>query len=215
MKKRIIVITGASRGIGRGIAEELSHLNNVIIVGTSTSNSGCKIINKYLNGNGIGIKLNIANSCEIMKTIELIYKKIGFIDVLINNAGITRDKLLINMKSQDWNEVLNVNLNSIFYISKSVVNNMIKRKKGKIITIGSMIAHVGNRGQTNYSASKLGLVGFHKSLALELAHRGITVNMIAPGFIKTDMTKKISQKKNKRIYFKNTNEKIWYNKRNF
>ncbi|AAO27043.1 3-oxoacyl-[acyl-carrier protein] reductase [Buchnera aphidicola str. Bp (Baizongia pistaciae)] len=192
--KKIAVITGANRGLGKGIAEELSNTNNITVIGTSTSQKGCKIINKYLKNNGIGIKLDITNPNEITKTMDFVYKNFGRVDILINNAGIIRDKLLINMKTQDWNSVLNVNLNSIFYMSKSVIRNMIKNKQGKIITIGSVIAHIGNCGQTNYSAAKLGLVGFHKSLALELAPKGITVNMIAPGLIKTGMTNNLSQK---------------------
>lgn len=194
--KKVAVITGANRGLGKGIAEELLNTNNITVIGTSTSQLGCEIINEYLkNNNGIGIKLDISDPNEIITTMNLIYKRFGSIDILINNAGITRDKLLINMKIQDWEKVLNVNLNSIFYLSQSVVKNMIKKKQGKIITIGSVISYIGNIGQTNYSAAKFGLVGFHKSLALELASKGITVNMVAPGLIKTDMTKNLNQKR--------------------
>lgn len=203
IKKKIVVITGANKGLGKYITQEFSNKKKFIVIGTSTSQLGCDNINKYLkNKDGIGIKLDITNPNNIYKTINFIYEKYGFIDILINNAGVIQDKLLINMTTNEWEKVLNVNLNSIFYMSKSVIKPMIKKKQGKIITIGSALAHIGSLGQTNYTASKLGLVGFHKSLALELASHGITVNMVAPGLIKTDMTSNLNKRKIKNFLLK-------------
>ncbi|XBC40570.1 MAG: 3-oxoacyl-ACP reductase FabG [Buchnera aphidicola (Nurudea yanoniella)] len=194
LKKKIALVTGASRGIGKGIATKLMH-QGIIVIGTSTSNHGIKIIKNYLKKNGTGIILDVNNPNSIQNTIIEIYKNFEYIDILINNIGIVKDKLLVNMTYEDWNNVLQVNLNSVFHISKPIIKRMTKKKKGKIVTIGSIIGHIGNYGQTNYSASKSGLIGFNKSLAKEVASKGICVNMIAPGFIKTNMIQNLTQKK--------------------
>ncbi|XBC42622.1 MAG: 3-oxoacyl-ACP reductase FabG [Buchnera aphidicola (Kaburagia rhusicola ensigallis)] len=191
--KKIALVTGASHGIGKGIAKKLVN-QGITVIGTSKSQHGKNIINNYLKNKGIGIILNTTNTNSIEKTIKNIYNDFKYIDILINNIGIVKDKLLINMTYKEWNDVININLNSIFHISKPIVKNMTKKRKGKIITIGSIMGHIGNHGQTNYSASKSGLIGFHRSLALEVAHKGICINMIAPGFIETRITKHLTQR---------------------
>ncbi|XBC38448.1 MAG: 3-oxoacyl-ACP reductase FabG [Buchnera aphidicola (Floraphis choui)] len=191
------LVTGASSGIGKGIAKKLVS-QGIMVIGTSTSAIGQKKINNYLKKNGSSFILNAENPNSITKTIQNIYNNFESIDILINNIGIINDKLLINMTHKEWNNVLNINLNSIFYITQPIVQKMIKKKKGKIVTIGSIMGHIGNLGQTNYSTSKSGLIGFHRSLALEVASQGICVNMIAPGFIETNMTKNLTERqKNK------------------
>jgi len=187
INKKTALITGANRGIGKGIAKKLVD-QGIRVIGTSTTQKGVEIINNYLEKNGFGCILNLKNTNSITETIKEIYKKKYSIDILINNAGIKEDNLLVNMKNQEWDDVIKTNLSSIFYLVKSVIRSMIKKRQGRIITIGSIIACTGNKGQVNYSASKSGLVGFHKSLALEVASKGITVNIVAPGFIKTDLT---------------------------
>ncbi|XBC37923.1 MAG: beta-ketoacyl-ACP reductase [Buchnera aphidicola (Meitanaphis microgallis)] len=201
LKKKIALVTGASHGIGRGIAEKLIQ-KGIVVIGTSTSEIGKKIINNYLKNNGTSFVLNTMHTSSIKKTIQSIYKEFKYIDILINNIGIVKDKLLINMTHEEWNDVLNVNLNSIFHISQPIIKNMIKRRQGKIVTIGSVIGHIGNFGQTNYSTSKSGLIGFHKSVALEVASRGICVNMVAPGFIETNMTKNLTKRQKEKYLLK-------------
>lgn len=179
------LITGANRGIGKAIAKKLIN-EGINVIGTSTTQKGVKTIDNYLKENGFGFILNLKNTNSITKKIKEIYKKTRSIDILINNAGIKEDNLLVTMKKKEWDDVIKTNLSSVFYLVKSVIRSMIKNRWGRIITIGSVIAHQGNKGQVNYSASKSGLVGFHKSLALEVASKGITVNIVSPGFIKTD-----------------------------
>lgn len=164
-----------------------------MVIGTATTQLGVQKINDHLKHDGQGIILNLHNTVTIKKTIKNIYQNFGAIDILVNNAGINRDKLLINMTTQDWIDVLNINLTGVFHLSQSILYSMIKQRKGRIITIGSISGHIGNTGQTNYSAAKSGLIGFHKSLALEVASYGITVNVIAPGLIKTDMTSALNK----------------------
>jgi len=176
--------------------------NGIQVIGTATTKIGAQKISQNLKKNGQGIILNIDDSIEMNHCIKNIYNKFGKIDILINNAGICHDKLLINMTTKDWTNVLMVNLNGVFHLSKSVLSSMIKNRYGRILTIGSIVGYTGNIGQTNYSASKSGLIGFHKSLALEVANYGITVNMIAPGLIKTDMTNTIDIKKYKKYISK-------------
>ncbi|CAL4323643.1 3-oxoacyl-[acyl-carrier-protein] reductase FabG [Buchnera aphidicola (Protaphis terricola)] len=190
-KKKTALITGASQGIGKAIA--LKFLNKGIrVIGTSTTQNGVNKINKYLKNNGFGLILDLKNTNSISEKIKEIYKKVYFIDILINNAGIKSDKLLIYMNNKEWEDIIKVNLTSIFYISKEIIRSMIKKKEGRIITISSMIGYTGNKGQVNYSTSKAGLIGFHKSLALELASKNITVNIVAPGLIKTNFIKDLN-----------------------
>ncbi|QCI20487.1 3-oxoacyl-[acyl-carrier-protein] reductase [Buchnera aphidicola (Brachycaudus cardui)] len=184
-KKKTALITGASRGIGQAIAKKLI-TKGIQVIGTSTTQDGVQIINNYVKKNGFGILLNLNNSNDIIEVIKDIFKKKYSIDILINNAGIKEDKLLVKMNSKEWDQVIKTNLTSVFHLVKSVVRPMIQNRRGRIITISSIVAYTGNKGQVNYSASKSGLIGFHKSLALELASKGITVNIVAPGLINTD-----------------------------
>ncbi|OQM34363.1 3-oxoacyl-[acyl-carrier-protein] reductase [bacterium endosymbiont of Pedicinus badii] len=189
-ENKIVLVTGASRGIGYEIAKMFSN-KGAIVVGTSTNKLGISKIEKIFKKNVFAMKLDVSNFQNIKKFFEKFYNKFNNIDILVNNAGIIKDNLLIRMKIDDWNQVLQINLHSIFYISKIVVYRMLKKKFGRIINISSLIADSGNIGQSNYSTSKSGLIGFSKSLAREVASRNITVNVVSPGFIKTDMTKKM------------------------
>ena len=196
MDKTIALVTGASRGIGEAIALELSR-NNIFVVGTATSDIGVKKIQEILQvdtkGDGAGLILNANNNESIETLIKNIEETYGDIDILVNNAGITKDTLLMKMKEEDWNEVIDTNLKSVFKLSQSVIRKMLKKKYGRIINISSVVGHSGNAGQTNYTASKAGISGFTKSLAQEVGSRGITVNCVAPGFIDTDMTNSLSE----------------------
>jgi 3-oxoacyl-[acyl-carrier protein] reductase len=199
---KLALVTGANRGIGYYISNTLANYGAKVI-GTSKSIHGVNIINKYLGKKGIGLILNlIDNSESIKKFLNNIHHKFGNIDILVNNAGITSDNLLIKMKESEWNNVLITNLTSVFILSKEVIRYMLKKSFGRIITIGSIIGSIGNIGQVNYAASKSGLIGFSKSLALEVAHKGVTVNIISPGFIETDMTHKLSKYKKNHILSK-------------
>ncbi|ALD15294.1 3-oxoacyl-[acyl-carrier-protein] reductase FabG [Buchnera aphidicola (Aphis glycines)] len=195
--KKTALVTGANKGIGKAIAIKLSK-QGIRVIGTSTSQYGVQAINAYLKKNGFGLILDLKDTNSISEKIEEIYKKKYSIDILINNAGAKLDKLLIQMKNKEWEDIIKINLTSIFYISKAVIRSMIKKKSGRIITISSIIGYTGNKGQINYSAAKSGLIGFHKTLALEVASKGITVNIIAPGLIKTEFIKDLnaSQYKN-------------------
>ena len=196
MDKKIALVTGASRGIGEAIALELSR-NNIFVVGTATSDIGVKKIQEMLQDDtkvvGAGLILNANNNESIETLIKNIEETYGDIDILVNNAGITKDTLLMKMKEEDWNEVIDTNLKSVFKLSQSVIRKMLKKKYGRIINISSVVGHSGNAGQTNYTASKAGISGFTKSLAQEVGSRGITVNSVAPGFIDTDMTNSLSE----------------------
>ncbi|MFB6421907.1 MAG: 3-oxoacyl-ACP reductase FabG [Candidatus Malihini olakiniferum] len=186
-ERKIALVTGANRGIGRAIAEALV-ARGTIVVGTATSENGAQAITEYLKINGKGYLLNVADQSSIDTVLTTIRANFGEIDILINNAGIVRDNLLIRMKDEEWEDVIDTNLTSVFRLSKSVLRAMMKKRFGRIVTIGSVVGTMGNIGQTNYAAAKAGLIGFSKSLAREVASRGITVNVVAPGFIKTDMT---------------------------
>ncbi|MBK4775351.1 3-oxoacyl-ACP reductase [Candidatus Pantoea edessiphila] len=192
LKNKVALVTGASRGIGLAIAEKLL-FSGAIVIGTSTNQSGVSIIDYHLRNKGKGIILNVNDSKCVSSVVKEIKSEFGYIDILINNAGIIRDNLLIRMSENDWEEVIDTNLTSVFKISKAFLPFMIKRRKGRIITISSIVGICGNIGQTNYSSSKAGLIGFSKSLALEIASRGITVNVVSPGFIETDMTRALHQ----------------------
>ena len=191
IEKKTALVTGANQGLGKEIAIKLSQ-KGIQVIGTSTTVDGVKTINKYLKKNGFGFILDLKDTDSILEKMKEIYKKKYSIDILINNAGITSDNLLVYMNNKEWENVIKINLTSVFYMSKSVIRSMIKKRYGRIVTIGSVIGYLGNQGQINYSASKSGLIGFHKSLALEVAQKGITVNIVSPGFIKTNLTKNLN-----------------------
>ncbi|VFP79233.1 3-oxoacyl-ACP reductase FabG [Buchnera aphidicola] len=198
MKKKIALVTGANKGIGKKISTELISLN-IFVIGTSTTKKGVEIIKKNLQNNGTGILINFLKISTIKIKIKKLINKFKKIDIFIHNSGIINDKLLITMKNSEWNNVININLSSIFYITKIILIPMIKQKYGRIIIISSLVSHTGQIGQTNYAASKAGLIGFSKSLALEVASKGVTVNLVSPGYIITDMTKKILSFNKKKI----------------
>lgn len=191
MDKKVAIVTGASRGIGRAIAEKLV-ADGFFVIGTATSDSGADAISAYLGENGKGFKLNVADAADIENFIKITGDEYGTPAVLVNNAGITRDNLLMRMKDEEWDDIINTNLTSIFRMSKAVLRSMMKARYGRIINISSVVGSTGNAGQTNYAAAKAGMVGFAKSMAKEVGSRGITVNTVAPGFIDTDMTKELS-----------------------
>ena len=184
---KIALVTGASRGIGKAIAEKLVACGATVI-GTATTENGAEAISQYLGQNGKGLALNVTDEASIESVISTIKAEFGDIDILVNNAGITRDNLLMRMKDDEWQDILDTNLTSVFRLSKALMRTMMKKRYGRIITIGSVVGTMGNAGQANYAAAKAGLIGFSKSLAREVASRGITVNVVAPGFIETDMT---------------------------
>lgn len=188
---KIALVTGASRGIGRAIAEKLV-AGGAKVIGTATSEKGAEAIGEYLGENGKGVMLNVVDSASIEQVLTTIRTEFGEIDILVNNAGITRDNLLMRMKDDEWQDILDTNLTSVFRLSKAVMRAMMKKRCGRIITIGSVVGTMGNAGQANYAAAKAGLIGFSKSLAREVASRGITVNVVAPGFIETDMTRALT-----------------------
>jgi 3-oxoacyl-[acyl-carrier protein] reductase len=187
---KLVLITGASRGIGKAIALTLGEAG-ATVVGTATTESGADNISKVFAKNNIsgkGIKLNVTNNEQIASLVKIVNEEFGPIDILINNAGITRDNILLRMKEDEWEDIIETNLSSIYKMSKSVLRGMIKNRSGRIISITSVVGAMGNAGQSNYAASKAGMIGFTKSLAREVGVRNITVNAIAPGFIETDMT---------------------------
>jgi len=190
---QIALVTGASRGIGQAIAKGLGK-ENAIVIGTATSDAGAEKISAYLKESGvsgIGMTLNVSDADSIKACLATITKDFGTPDILINNAGITRDNLLMKMKDDEWDDIISTNLTSIFRMSKAVVRGMMKKRQGRIISISSVVGATGNPGQTNYAAAKAGLIGFSKSLAREIGSRNITVNTVAPGFIDTDMTREL------------------------
>ena len=193
-EQKIALVTGASRGIGAEIALELSK-NGMFVIGTATSDGGAKSIEENFKTNqqkGIGLVLNVNNNRSIESLMQNIEESYGGINILVNNAGVTKDTLLMKMKDEDWDDVINTNLKSVFKLSRCVIRKMMKNRYGRIINISSVVGHTGNAGQTNYTASKAGMTGFTKSLAQEVGSRGITVNCVAPGFIDTEMTKSLS-----------------------
>lgn len=192
MQGKIALVTGATRGIGRAVAEELVS-KGAFVIGTATSEKGADSISAYLGEKGKGLVLNVADQASIDAVLEQIKQEFGDIDILVNNAGITRDNLLMRMKDEEWFDILQTNLSSVYHLSKAVLRTMMKKRFGRIINIGSVVGSMGNAGQTNYCAAKAGLIGFSKALAKEVASRGITVNVVAPGFIATDMTDVLSE----------------------
>ncbi|KKD01274.1 MULTISPECIES: 3-oxoacyl-ACP reductase FabG [Photobacterium] len=191
LEGKVALVTGASRGIGRAIAEILVE-RGATVVGTATSESGAEAISAYLGDKGKGLALNVTSQESIDAVLKQIKEEFGDVDILVNNAGITRDNLLMRMKDDEWQDIINTNLTSIFRLSKAVLRSMMKKRYGRIISIGSVVGTMGNAGQANYSAAKAGVIGFTKSMAREVASRGITVNAVAPGFIETDMTKALN-----------------------
>jgi 3-oxoacyl-[acyl-carrier protein] reductase len=184
----IALVTGASRGIGAAIADLLA-ARGAKVIGTATTESGAVAISaRMAAAGGIGKVLNVTDSAAVDVLIDEIGKSIGPVSVLVNNAGITRDQILMRMKDEDWNAILDTNLSSVYRTSKAVMRGMMKARKGRIINIASVIGLTGNAGQSNYAAAKAGIIAFSKSLAKEIGSRGITVNVVAPGFIQTDMT---------------------------
>lgn len=193
LEGQVALVTGASRGIGKAIAETLA-TKGATVIGTATTESGAEKITEYLSvSGGKGMMLNVADADSIKDVIKVISSDFGNISILVNNAGITRDNLLMIMKDEQWDDIIQTNLTSIFRLSKAVVRPMMKARTGRIINIGSVVGLTGNPGQTNYSASKAAVMGFSKSLAREIGSRNITVNTVAPGFIDTDMTKELPE----------------------
>ena len=190
LNEKLVLVTGASRGIGRAIALTLGAAGATVI-GTATSDEGAANISKIFTENNIlgkGMKLNVTDNEQISDLLKNIAADYGSVDILVNNAGITRDNILVRMKEEEWDEIIDTNLSSVYKMSKAVLRGMIKKRSGRIISITSVVGATGNAGQSNYAAAKAGIMGFTKSLAREVGVRGITVNAIAPGFIKTDMT---------------------------
>ncbi|OTJ68853.1 3-oxoacyl-ACP reductase [Pseudomonas aeruginosa] len=195
LQGKVALVTGASRGIGQAIALELGRLGAVVI-GTATSASGAGKIAETLKANGVegaGLVLDVSSDESVAATLEHIQQHLGQPLIVVNNAGITRDNLLVRMKDDEWFDVVNTNLNSLYRLSKAVLRGMTKARWGRIINIGSVVGAMGNAGQTNYAAAKAGLEGFTRALAREVGSRAITVNAVAPGFIDTDMTRELPE----------------------
>ena len=195
---KVVLVTGASRGIGKAIATQLKTLGATVI-GTATSEHGAEKISEYL-GAGNGLVLNVTNDDSIAALFDAIKTAHGSVDILVNNAGITRDNLFMRMKTDEWDDIIDTNLSSVFKVSKAAIRPMMKKRTGRIINIGSVVGSMGNAGQVNYATSKAGLLGFTKSLAREVASRGITVNTVAPGFIDTDMTQTLTDEQKEGIF---------------
>lgn len=191
MERRLALVTGAGRGIGRAIALELGHRGFDIAVNYKNSNASAEALCSELlafGGRAKPFKADVANPEDVRMMFEEIEKEMGTVQVLVNNAGITRDNLLMRMKADEWNDVISANLNSVFYCTKEAIRGMVKARWGRIVSIASVVGLIGNAGQANYSATKAGIIGFSKSVAREYAAKGVTANVVAPGFIETDMT---------------------------
>jgi len=191
----IALVSGASRGIGQAIARTLGQYG-AIVIGTATSEAGAEAITQDLQGQGIkgrGLRLDVADPASVEAVIKVVIKEFGDPGILVNNAGITRDNLLMRMKQAEWDTIIDTNLSSVYRLSKAVLRGMMKARRGRIVSITSVVGAIGNAGQTNYAAAKAGVIGFTKSLAREVGSRGITVNAVAPGFIDTDMTRRLAE----------------------
>ena len=196
LQNQIALITGTSRGIGKAIALKLGK-DGATVIGTATTDEGVKSISNYLNEAGIkgkGIILNVNDTDKIKNLFTEIRKEFGEVTILVNNAGITRDDLLVRMKDEKWDEVIGTNLKAIFRLSREVLRSMMMARSGRIINIASIVGTTGNAGQSNYAAAKAGILGLSKSLAREVGSRNITINCVAPGFVDTDMTRALSEK---------------------
>ena len=188
---QVALVTGASRGIGQAVTLALAQ-QGATVVGTATTPAGAEAISAYLQQAGLqgrGVALDVTNAAQVDEVVEALLKEFVNINILVNNAGITRDNLLMRMKDEEWDAIMDTNLTSVFRMSRAVLRNMMKARQGRIISIASVVGVMGNAGQTNYSAAKAGIIGFSKSLAREVGSRNITVNCVAPGFIDTDMTR--------------------------
>ncbi|MDT3720031.1 3-oxoacyl-ACP reductase FabG [Pseudomonas oryzihabitans] len=195
LQGKVALVTGATRGIGQAIALELGRLGATVI-GTATSEAGAQRIAESLKANGIegtGLVLNVSDSASVAAALEQVQAQFGAPSILVNNAGITRDNLMLRMKDDEWFDVIDTNLNSLFRLSKAVLKGMTKGRWGRIVSIGSVVGAMGNAGQANYAAAKAGLEGFTRALAREVGSRNITVNAVAPGFIDTDMTRELPE----------------------
>ncbi len=194
-EQKIALVTGASRGIGRAIALRLG-ADGMTVIGTATSDKGAEAIAAMLSEAGIrgtGMRLDVADDASVEAVLKSIAEQFGTVTVLVNNAGITRDNLLMRMKPEEWQAVIDTNLSSLYRVCKACLRPMMKARTGRIINIASVVGASGNAGQTNYAAAKAGMIGFTKSLAQEIGSRGITVNAVAPGFIDTDMTRELPE----------------------
>ena len=201
--KKIALVTGASRGIGKAIALELG--KTTIVLGTATSEAGAEKITAYLSEAGItgkGYCLDVSSEESVAEFTKKVQDDYGSVNILVNNAGITRDNILMRMKTDEWDQVINTNLSSIFRMTKAMVRGMTKARWGRIISISSVVGSSGNVGQSNYAAAKAGLEGFSRALAMEIGSRGITVNAVAPGFIDTDMTRELSEEQTESLLSK-------------
>lgn len=195
MTDKVALVTGASRGIGRAIAEALGKAG-MAVVGTATSDSGAESITSWMQEagiNGTGMKLNVADADSVKSVVAAVTEQFGAITVLVNNAGITKDNIMMRMKDEEWFDVIDTNLNALYRLTRACVRGMTKARWGRIVNIGSVVGSMGNAGQSNYAATKAGMAGFSRALARELGSRNITVNCVAPGFIDTDMTRELPE----------------------
>ncbi len=194
MSRKIVLVTGASRGIGRAIAERFAK-EGCFVIGTATSAKGAEAIGDYLSEfGGIGRVLDVCSDEAVEQLFDEIDSVYGTVNILVNNAGITKDGLLMRMKNEDWADVIDTNLTSIYRMSRRAVRGMMKARHGRIINITSVVGQMGNAGQANYAASKAGVEGFSRALAREIGSRGVTVNCVAPGFVETDMTEELDER---------------------
>lgn len=201
LKDRVALVTGASRGIGRAIAIELAQ-NGAIVAGVASNENNAKNISLFFNElrlKGKGFAMDIADQDSIEKGFQKITETFGMPNILVNNAGITRDNLMLRMDFEEWNAVINTNLNSVFRLTRLCLRSMVKNRWGRIVNISSIVGFTGNAGQANYSAAKAGVIAFSKSLAQEVGSRNITVNVVAPGFVETDMTAQLTTEQRERI----------------